>query len=634
MNGSSENIFHLNPRTLDPLNPKKQKGEGWLHLWKIDAGIRSYLTFIVLTAVLFVVLLLPANGYSQGLNLNGLLAVDYYSTDTSSKVLGRKTPTGTTSSLTQQYVVSSSGVILSPNLSSYSASIGLTNSDYKNKPPAGETTKVARDTVTYNLQMNLLPTIAPINLFAQRNVLGTENAADLISDTYSIGWSKTLRTQTALRTTLLQIGSEYDDPDSPRNTRIRIATIGLIQNFNSGFAAANYQYSDTLVEDKKVGTNTTSNVHSYSLRGENRLSPTLFISGNATYFPKGSFSTPGVTATPETTGELGLLQQTETRLTQSVNYNFRKTEGSGTKRDAATYNMNYNPIGKTDYRTDLLYSTTHSVMSDTNEYRFAGGINHRPFYGFAISTNLVLNHLDVTGQAESRIDRVGAMAGLNYFKSLDLFNLNTNYSTDASYVFSSQQGGEGGVVTQTATIGLAARNLETTQILTSYTFLLRNNYITQGEDRQEQTVHSEIRSNFTRRVQLYASANYSNVLKYGDTFVFDTRAEYNLWAGTGIAAGYKFLNFPRATNSQDSQLYLIEAIHQRYFTRRLGMNLTVHGEREDLKYTQKDKITGTTTFNYMIGKITLNFEFREDYTKYPESVYNIQSYFVKASRPF
>lgn len=605
-----------------------------MHLWKIDAGIRSYLNFIVLSAVLFVVLLLPAEGYPQGLNLNGLLAVDYYATDTSSKVLGKETTTGTTSNLIQRYVISSSGVILSPNLSSYSASIGLTNSEYKNKPPAGESTKVARDTVTYNLQMNLLPTIAPINLFAQRNVIGSGNAADLISDTYSVGWSKTLRTQTALRTTLLQIGSEYDDPDSPRNTRIRIATIGLTQNFNSGYAAANYQYTDSLVEDKKVGTKTTSNVHSYSLRGESKLSPTLFFSGNATYFPTGSFSTPGVTATPETTGELGLLQQTETRLTQSVNYNFRKTEGSGTKRDAVTYNMNYNPIGKTDYRTDLLYSTTHSVMSDTNEYRFAGGINHRPFYGLGISTNLVLNHLDVTGQAESRIDRVGAMAGINYFKMLDMFNLNTNYSADASYVFSSQQGGEGGVVTQAATIGLAARNLETTQILTSYTFLLRKNFITEGEDRQEQTVHCEIRNNYIRRLQLYASANYSKVLEYGDTFVFDTREEYNLWAGTGIAAGYKFSNFPSATNSQDSQLYLIEAIHQRYFTRRLGINLTVRGEREDLKYTQKDKITGTTTFNYMIGKITLNFEFREDYTKYPESAYNIQSYFVKASRPF
>lgn len=616
---------------------QKQKGEGWLHLWKIDAGIRLYLTLIVLFAVLFVVLLFPVKGYPQGLNLNGLLAVDYYSTVSSNKTLDTVT-TGETSGLVQRYSISGSGVIFSPRLSSYSWSAGLTDTSYKNTPFEGQSTKVERKNITYSLQMGLIPSLATVNLFAQRNVIGGEGAADLIYDTYTIGFSKTLRTQTSIRTTLLQIGSEYDDRDTPRNTRTRIGTIGLTQNLNSGYVSANYQYTDSISkeEDKKKNTKTedTSNVHSYSLRGESKLTPTLFLSGNATYFPRGAYFTPGVTTTAETTGELGLLHQTENRFTESVNYTFRKIQSGESERDAVTYNMNYNPLGKTDYRTDAAYSSTRSIQSDTNEYRFAGGINHRPFYGLSISSNLVLNHLDVSGTIENRIDRVGALAGLNYFKLLDIFNLNTNYTADVSYLFSDKAGADGGLITQTASAGLASRNLEYVQILTSYTFLLRNNFIIQSENRQEQSVHFEIRNNTATRLQLNASANYSNVLKYGDTFVFDTRAEYNLWAGTGIAAGYKFSNFPSTTNSQDSQLYLIEAIHHRYLTRRLNMNLTVHAEREDLKYTQKDKITGTTTFNYMIGKITLSFEFREDYTKYPESVYNIQSYFVKASRPF
>ncbi len=606
------------------------KGEGWLHLRNINADIKLYLIF----GFLFVALFLPDKGYPQGLNLNGLIAVDYYSTITSNKTTGKETAEGNTSSLTQRYIVSGSGIILSPNLSSYSASIGLTDSTYKNNPSAGESTKVNRNTLTYSLQMSLIPTLTPINLFAQRNVIGTDNGGELIYDTYSIGWSTTLRTKTFLRATMLQIGSEFNDPDNSRNTRIRIATIGLTQNLNSGFVAANYQFTDSLVTDNKLGQNTTSNVHSYSIRGESRLSPTLFLSGNATYFPQGSFYTPGVTTTAETTGELSLLHQTESRFTQAVDYTFRKTQSGETERDTVTYNMNYNPIGKTDYRTDLLYSSTHSIQSDTNEYRFAGGINHRPFYGLSITTNLVLNHIDVTGQAESRLDRAGALVGVNYFKLLDMFNLNTNYSTDVSYVFSNQAEAEGGIVTQIASLGLASRTLGTTQILTSYTFLLRNDYIVKGEDRQEQTLHFEVRSNYTPRLQLQASASYSNIVRYGDTFVFDSRAEYNLMAGTGFAAGYKFSSFPGSTNSQDSQLYFAEAIHQRYFTRRLWMNLLIHGEREELRYTDRDKITLTTTFNYIIGKITINFEFREDYTKYPESVYNIQSYFVKASRPF
>lgn len=602
-----------------------------MHLRKINAATRLYLIF----AVIFVVLLLPAKGQPQALNLNGLIAVDYYSTVTHNKTRGQEAATGTTSNLVQRYIISGSGDILSPNFSSYSASIGLTNSTYNNNPPAGESTKINRNTLTYGLQMNLIPTITPITLFAQRNVIGSDNGTDLIYDTYSLSWSANIRTRTYLRATLLQIGTQYDDPKNPRDTRIRIANIGLTQNLNNGFVSASYQFTDSLVRDKKLGQNTSSKVYSYSIRGENRLSPTLFVSGNATYFPKGSFSTPGVTVTPETAGELGLLNQTEMRLTQAVNYTFRKAEGGGTRRDVVSYTMNYNPLGKTDYRTDVLYSSTNSIESNANEYRITGGINHRPFYGLAITTNMVLNHLDVTaGTTENRTDRVGALAGINYYTLLDMFNLNTNYTADVSYVFSNQAEAEGGIITQVATVGLASRNLVATQILTSYSFLHRDNYIVKGENRQEQSVHFEVRHNYTRRVLLQAAANYSNVLHYGDTFIFDSRAEYSISAGTGVAAGYKFSNFPSATNSQDSQLFFVEAIHQRYLTRRLSMNLTAHGEREELRYTEKNKGTLTAALNYMVGKITINLEFREDYTKYPESVYNIQSYFVKASRPF
>jgi hypothetical protein len=216
---------------------------------------------------------------------------------------------------------------------------------------------------------------------------------------------------------------------------------------------------------------------------------------------------------------------------------------------------------------------------------------------------MVLNHVDVAGQTGSRTDRVGALAGVNYYKLLDMFNLNTNYTADISYVFSNQAEAEGSIATQTASVGLASRNLEATQILTSYTLLLRNNYIVNGENRQEQSIHFEVRNTYIRRLLLQAAANFSNVLHYGDTFVFDSRAEYNLSASTGVAAGYKFSKFPSATNSQDSQLYLVEAIHQRYLTRRLSMNLTAHGEREKLRYTEKNKAALTAVLNYMIGKI-------------------------------
>ncbi|MBI5755424.1 MAG: hypothetical protein HZA12_00715, partial [Nitrospirae bacterium] len=487
---------------------------------------------------------------------------------------------------------------------------------------------------TYSLQMGILPTRFPVNLFAQRNVISVENAPDLISDTYSIGWYTTIRTQTSLRVTLLQIGTEYDDPVNHRDTRVRIANLGLTQQFRTGSLSGNLQYTDYLVTEKDKPP-TSSKVSSYSIRGETRLTPTLFLNGNVTYFPKGSFFTPGITTTSETTGEIGLLHQVE-RFTQSGSYNFRKTPGGEIERDTISYNMNYRPLGKTDYRTDALYSATKSQQTDTKEYRVAGGISHRPFYGLSITANMILNHFDVSGIAESRTDRAGMMAGVNYYKLLDMFNLNSNYSADYSMVFSDKEEANGGILTQSASLGLQTRTLQAAQIMGAYTVLLRNNNIVPTDNRQEQTLRLEAISSYFRRWILRASTNFSDVLDYGNTFIFDTRGEYFPMLGTNLAGGYRFSNFPGATNTQDSQSLYLEGTHYRYLTRRLSLNMNARGEREAYLQTniERNRLTFTSALNYQLGKININFEFREDYTKYPESVYNIQSYFVRASRPF
>ena len=582
--------------------------------------------FIAVTSFLF---LIPIP-QSYALSLNGLVELDYHSTITTIKNIGKKSESRTSDFL-QRYVISGAGVVVDPRLASYSASIGLTDSVYRSKPAAGESIKVNRDTLTYSLQMNLIPALSPVNLFAQRNIIAIEDAPDLISDTYSIGWTKTIRTVTSLRATLLQLGTEYDDPDNPRNTRIRIANLGLTQRLRAGSLSANYQYTDYLVTAK--GEETSSKVHSYSIRGESRLTPSLLLNGNITYFPKGSVFTPGITTTAETTGEVGLLHQIE-KFSQSVNYTFRKTEGSEIERDTLFYNMNYRPLGKTDYRADTLYSSTTSSQSDTSEYRVSGGINHRPFYGLSITGNIILDHLDVSGITETQVDRIGTMAGVNYYKLLDLFNLNTNYTTDYSMVLSTQDEAKGSILTQTASLGLQTRTLQTAQVLGSYTVLLRENNIVPTDDRQEQSARLEAISSYFKRWMLRASTSLSNVVDYGNTFILDTRAEYFPAAGTTLAGGYRLSNFPSATNSQDSQLYFVEGSHYRYLTRRLNLNLMAHGEREDLRYTEKNRMTLTSVFNYQLGKININLEFREDYTKYPESVYNIQSYFIRASRLF
>lgn len=567
---------------------------------------------------------------SQSLNLSGLLAVDYHTTVTLSDVSGQET-TSRVSDFLQSYMLSSSGVIVDPRLASYSASLGISDSIYRNKPATGDSTKIGRDTITYSVQMNMMPTRFPVNVFAQRNMMGIENAPDMVSDTYSIGWASTLRSKTALRATLLQIGTEYEDPETPRDTRVRIANLGISQPFRTGFLATNFQYTDYVVTTNQGKTQ--SKVNSYSMRGENRLSPFLFLNGNVTYFPKGSYFTPGITTTAETTGDIGLLNQVA-RFTQSGNYSFRKTEGGDLERDTVSYSMSYRPLGKTDYRGDAVYTSTGGQQTDSREYRLTGGVNHRPFYGLSITDNVIFHHFDVAGTNDTRMNRIGNILGINYFKLLDTFNLNSNYSADYSTVFSDDSSASGNILTQTASAGIQSRTLQYAQLMASYTILLRNNSIVHVDDRQEQTLRLEAQSNYFRSLYLNASSSYSDVLDYGDTFTFDARAEYMYGPGTRLRGEYTLSNYPGIADSLDSQLFVIEGSHFRNITWRLGMNLSVRGEREEFTYTDRDRLIMTANFNYVLGRVTLNLELREDYTSYPDSVYNIQTYFIRASRPF
>ena len=584
---------------------------------------------IIVTTIAVILFCIPSTVQSR-VNVNGLIELNYNSTISTTEISGEEFK-NKNSDFLHRYSLGLSGVIVDPRLASFSISGGVAISKYRSDPFAGDSTSIDRNTLTYSLQLGLLPSRIPINIFAQQNIISVEEAPDIISDTFSIGWYTTIKRLTTLRATLLQIGSKYDDPANPRDTRIRIANLGLTHNFRSGSLSGNFQYTD--YEVITINETIRSKVNNYSMRGENRLSPFIFLSGNVTYFPKGSFTTPGITTTAETTGDIGLLNQAE-RFSQSGNYTFRKTAGGDVGRDSISYNINYRPLGKTDYRGDAVYSSTGGFQTDSKEYRLAGGISHRPFYGLSLTDNLIFHHFDISGSSNSRIERIGNMIGINYFKLLDIVNLNSNYSADYSTVMSDKENTGGNIFTQTASVGVQSRTLRTAQVLASYTLLLRNNSIVPTDDRQEQAVRLEAQSAYFKKFTLRASSSYSDVLDYGDTFTFDTRAEYSYGFGTRFAGEYKLLNSPGVTNTQDSQLYILEANHFRNITWRLGMNLNLRGEREDLKFTDRDRLIMTAVLNYQLGRVTLNFEFREDYTKYPESVYNIQTYFVRASRPF
>ena len=586
------------------------------------------LTLILIIASL--ISFIPASIQARALNLSGSIGVDYNSTVSTIETSGAKAESRS-SDFIQRYALNGSGIIVDSRLASYSANIGFTDSQYKNNPAKGVFTTIDRETLTYSLQMGIIPTKTPLSLFAQRNAQSIGDSSDLTSETYSVGWYANLRTLTTLRLTLLQIGSEYKDRVNPRDTRIRISNLGLTQRFRTGSVSANYQYTDYLINTPEEET--SSSVNSYNFRGDTRLSPSLLLNGNLTYFPKGTAYTPGVTTTTETTGGIGLIHQVE-RFTQDGNYDFRKTQGGEIEKDTISYNMNYRPLGKTDYRTGAIYSSTQTEQTDTDEYRVSGGISHRPFYGLTLTGNMILHHFDVSGITENRTDRIGTMAGVNYYKLFDLFNLNSSYTTDYSFVFSNQEDAEGSITSQTASIALISRTLIAAQVLGSYSILLRQNNIVESDDRQEQVVRLDATSSFFRRWLLHASTSLSNTLNIGNTFLFDARAEYLLAMGTQLAGGYKFSDYPSETNSLDSQLYYLEGQHLRFITRRLNMNLTTRGEREELRYTERDRVSFSSVFEYQIGRINLSFEFKEDYTKYPESVYNTQSYFVRASRPF
>ena len=114
--------------------------------------IKLWINLSIIIATGIILFLIPNDVLSQALNLSGLVALDYHSNVTLSEVANQES-TSRTSDLLQSYVISSSGVIVDPRLASYSASLGISDSVYRNKPATGESTKVGRDTVTYSLQM-------------------------------------------------------------------------------------------------------------------------------------------------------------------------------------------------------------------------------------------------------------------------------------------------------------------------------------------------------------------------------------------------------------------------------------------------------------------------------------------------
>ena len=134
---------------------------------------------IIILANFILVFIASSPGQSQGLNLNGLVEINYNTTATTSKS-GVDERKSTTSNILQRYSISSSGVIVDPRLASYSAGIGISDSVYSSKPYTGESTEVRRDTLTYSLQMGLLPTRIPVNLFAQKNVMNAEERVQTI----------------------------------------------------------------------------------------------------------------------------------------------------------------------------------------------------------------------------------------------------------------------------------------------------------------------------------------------------------------------------------------------------------------------------------------------------------------------
>jgi hypothetical protein len=540
--------------------------------------------------------------------------------------------------LIQRYQLGLSGVVWDPRFASYTATIGFQDSVDRTDPFIGSTTKVNRDTLTYSLQMNLFRVRWPVILYAQRNIINTDTAGNLVTDTYSLNWILSLRNLPTLRVTLLQLGTDFEDENSAnsRETRMRLANIGLGYQTDRTNLDFTYQVSNFLVRSPAAETEST--VNSYTFRGDSYLRPGLFTHAHLIYFPKGSVFAPGLTTVSETTGGLGVLHQVP-RFSQAANYEFFDTSGTDLERHTLAYNANYRPLGKTDYHGNLVYLTSNYPGNDTSEYRLSGGFNHRPFFGLSLTGTVLVNHSESSGLLDTTRDRLGTNVGVNYFRPLTYFHFNSGAAFDYGIVTSDLDAEQGQIWTATALMGLTTRTLQTTQINGTYTFLHREDTVTHTDNRDEHAVHLGILDSTFPRLVLKGGLD----LQYtdskdtgidGTSVILDTRADYYVLLNLNTAVGFRYSDFPQSSGTQDVKTYFAEGRYLAMLIRNLNMTLLAHWDRDSYDFIERDRYLLSSLLVYQLGKITTSLEYRHEMTKYPQTEYTVESVFVRATRPF
>ena len=574
----------------------------------------------------------PASTWAR-VQLNGVLEVEYGIIDIRTRV-GEVEQKATNRQILQRYQLNLSGDILDPRVATYTLSLGFQDSSYRADPFVGQSQLVTRDTLTYSLLMNWFPVRWPLQLFAQRNIIGTEKEGDLITDTYTVGWILGFRNLPVLRINWIQINTDFQDPASPRKTRVRILNLGLSRRFVQSSLSLGYQQTRYHLESPGEESNRT--VHTYTFRGEKTFSPSLSAFAHAVYYPRGTAFVPGVSTFSETIAGFGVHHRVG-RFRQQASYDFYRSAGTDVIRHFVGYSAVYRPRGKTDYRADVVVTDTEAPTQNTLDYRVSGGIVHRPFYGLSLTGNLLLNHTRNTNQETTRRDRLGLSGGVNFFRGLDQVNLTTGYLLDLTLVQSNRPEEEGRVWTHTASLGIQTRTLTWAQIGVSYALLLRDNTINPVDDRQDHTWHIGLLSTAIPRAVLRASGDVTYTRSFGfrgTTTILDSRIDYFPIPGLETRAGIRYTDNPQYAGTLDFTTYLLEARYLRQLTLRTHLTLTGHWDRDAFETYDKDRYFLSGLLQYRLGKILFSLDGRIEEIRYPDNEYRVQSLFARLSRPF
>lgn len=576
----------------------------------------------------------PARVQARLLQLGGSIELGYGQSRTKGETFD-----SSTSTFDQRYNLGATGDV--GRLGNYRAD--ATWFDERLSPDNTEDTRfIIKD---YRVGVNLLPTISPLSLQAERIDRSTETTetSDETITIYSANWLLDLRSLPRLnfnaQRSVLDTGS---GPELETNTA-GVQADGTIQDTR---LAAAYQYSHS--DFGPGGTRT----HGLNLNVSTQLTANLLFNGDARY---SSSRTPATVISPG----INVFQERSIGLSLSYRPPLYWWDAS------TAYNYTENPFFE-DFKSHVLQGNANLRPSDridsaanarllrfsveSSEVQALSGdlaANYRPTFGINTGAGVAAGRTDTESSSGDTDTFFHNYRGnIAYYRSLERFQYRAGYNVGLGFS-DTDPGVKSTDLANTVSVGADNTNTEIIHVGMDATY--SNVQRKTGDEETEQNTvlvvataeSSYFRSLLLRGDQLTlrssVSASQSSGFGIaGRTVLFDALANYNIRQGLFAAAGYAYDDYPTEVRL-DRQTYFVQGGYTAYVLQYMSLTLSGKQTWEDNRY-QTDVARSELNAGavYQLGLFTLRGDYLLQITDLEDGIGRITSqlWFVRATRTF